>query len=191
MPVLQTKPGDKQISGVTLAQSGRAYDKELLMVGAALFQKTVVFKVKVSVEQLFLSAPEKFVRTDVGAASSVLLSEVVAETTTFLRTVESTTVRVQLDDTASANGLDNDPDVNKIGDALIALGETFAQGETVAMVLKNGSACTLTIETMQSLKSSTVVGGADFGRKVVSLLLGNPLGADGAKTKEELLAFKP
>jgi hypothetical protein len=192
MALLHTTRGSKNIKGVTLAGSGRAYDTELAIVGAALSQRTIVFrKVDVAVVQLLLSAPEKFLRTDGEAASSASLSQVFALTLTFLRTVDADAVRSRLADAKMANNFDPQCDIamKKFSDLITANGE-YTSGLTVALVVKTAEGCTLTCENSRGM-SGAIEADPGFGRKIIALWLGVPSDGDAADTKKHLLTFRP
>lgn len=102
-------PAKETYETVALSSSGtvKLGNREVVMsprLGKGLREKSTIFgKVRVSVVQLFASAPEKFVRTEAEALGSLLQSEVVTVHQTFLRNVTASQVEGAFVDGFNAN----------------------------------------------------------------------------------------
>lgn len=191
--VLSLEPSGKTIENVAIAKSATAKiaDRSLHFdaVGAGLRSKKVaIVNVKVYVTQLMLSDASHYVRTDAGALDSAAEVSASALKLDFLRSVDAQTVQLAFRDSLIANDVDlNDTGIKAFLDAVSAGGDAD-QGKALTIVLEHlpSGQDAVTYEDTAG-KSTTVVSGQGFVKKILAIWLGKPADSGLVNLKKALI----
>lgn len=193
--LLTSQPGSQEVEKVKVSPSAVAKVSDrshsLKLVGAGLrYKKVALFKADVYVGELFVNAPEKFVKTREGALDSLKSQKAAAIRMTFLRDVTGEKVSGSFKDGLEENKVEISGDVkafleavknggeSKKGSTLVLLGE-FLPGSKEAVSWENGAG-----------NVTTISGGDGFLRSIFSIWLGEIDDSGLESLRDEMLGLK-
>jgi len=176
--------GQKQFEGVTLAEKGHVNIDgqvvDLSRLGHGLREKpTIVGRVRVTVAELFASAPDKFIRSESEALSSLLQSRVVTMRQTFLRNVSGSQIEGAFVDALKKNaailkaeGLSvTQPPLSEFLATVAENGDT-ATGKTMIFTVVQGDTEALLVYENAVGDTYNFKGPAGLGRAMFSIYFG-------------------
>ncbi len=191
--LLTLEPGTEAIERVSIAKKATAsidgQNVELLPVGAGLRSKRVLIAdVKVYVNQILSTQPEKLNHDMNLALASTEQMQTVAVALTFLRTVDADKIQMAFVDSFIANKID--PKDASIAQFLanVKAGGDAKVGQTLSFVLTQNASGTDSIHYEDGNgKAFVVEGPRGLAQKILALWLGTPADDGLAKLKKQIL----
>lgn len=190
MSLLTFNPSSYTFYGVTLNHSVQYNGATLALTGFGMGgKKTGPTVAKVAVNQFFTQYPQRFVRTEEGALNSLDNVGLLVMSVSFLRGVDTQSVKTSISDVIRSNINEREmltykDDIEKVNDAILTDG-TIYSGDTINIVGDSSTGLLLYVNAAN--KVTPIESEQGFVKKVFSAWFGKTTDQTGYNLKMALL----